>query len=157
KKIAQFKEAGKFAEAIAPAREARAIRIRAQGPEHWQTADAKRQLETLWLIAARSRDLQNEFSKLAKLEADADRLKEKGRYADAEPLVREALEIRRKALGEEHPETATSYNNLGFNLNAQSKYADAAPLVRKALEIHRRVLGEEHPDTATSYSNVANN
>src|SRR5262249_28254426 len=93
KKIAQFKEAGKFAEAIAPAREALAIRIRAQGPEHWQTADAKRQLETLWLIAARSRDLQNEFSKLAKLEADADRLKEKGRYADAEPLVREALEI----------------------------------------------------------------
>ncbi|MBI3466003.1 MAG: CHAT domain-containing protein, partial [Planctomycetes bacterium] len=58
---------------------------------------------------------------------------------------------------EEHPDTATSYNNVAANLNAQGKYAEAAPLVRKALEIWQRVLGEAHPDTARSYHNVAAN
>ena len=60
-------------------------------------------------------------------------------------------------LGEIHPDTATSYNNVGCNLNAQRKYAEAEPLLRKALEIWRRVLGENHPKTATSYNNVAAN
>ena len=42
---------------------------------------------------------------------------------------RKALAIRRKALGEDHPDTATSYNNLAVNLNAQGKYAEAEPLL----------------------------
>ena len=35
-----------------------------------------------------------------------------GDYAKAEPLFRQALEIRKKALGEEHPYYAFSLNNL---------------------------------------------
>ena len=35
-----------------------------------------------------------------------------GDYAKAEPLYRRALAIREKALGPEHPDTATSLNNL---------------------------------------------
>ena len=53
-----------------------------------------------------------------------------------------------KALGEDHPDTATSYNNLAVNLHAQGKYAEAEPLYRKALAIRLKVLGEDHPDTA---------
>jgi tetratricopeptide (TPR) repeat protein len=60
-------------------------------------------------------------------------------------------------LGEGHPETATSINNVAYNLNAQGKYAEAEPLYQKALDIHRKVLSEEHPTTATGYNNVANN
>ena len=60
-------------------------------------------------------------------------------------------------LGEGHPDTATSYNNLAANLQAQGKYADAEPLFRTALEIRRRVLGEGHPDTAPGYNNLAAN
>ena len=35
-----------------------------------------------------------------------------GEYAKAEPLYRQALEIEKKVLGEEHPDYATSLNNL---------------------------------------------
>ena len=80
-----------------------------------------------------------------------------GKYAEAEPLHRSALAIRRKALGEDHPDTATGYNNLAANLNAQGKYAEAEPLYRRALAIRLKALGEDHPDTATSYNNLAAN
>jgi tetratricopeptide (TPR) repeat protein len=60
-------------------------------------------------------------------------------------------------LGEDHPHTAQSYNNVAANLGAQGQHAQAEPLLQKALAICRRVLGEDHPDTALSYNNVAYN
>ena len=83
-----------------------------------------------------------------------------GRRADLqaqEHWNRKSLEIRQRVLGEEHPSTAASYNNVASNLNAQGRYEEAEPLFRKSLEIRQRVLGEEHPSTATSYNNVASN
>jgi tetratricopeptide (TPR) repeat protein len=60
-------------------------------------------------------------------------------------------------LGEEHPHTALSYNNLAANQYAQGKYKEAEEGLRKALAIKRKVLGEEHPHTALSYNNLAAN
>src|SRR5260370_25348266 len=37
-----------------------------------------------------------------------------GDYVKAEPLLKEALEIRQKVLGPEHRDTATSVNNLAL-------------------------------------------
>jgi CHAT domain-containing protein len=84
-------------------------------------------------------------------------LSARGKYAEAGPLFQKALDICRMPPGEEHPDTATNYNNVAFNLNAQGKYAEAGPLYQRALDIYRKVLGEEHPDTARSYNNVAAN
>ena len=64
--------------------------------------------------------------------------------------IEKALEIHRRLLSDDHPDTASSYNNLAVNLDAQGKYAQAQPLYEKALEIHRRVLTDDHPDTATA-------
>jgi hypothetical protein len=74
---------------------------------------------------------------------------------EAELLYRRALEIRRKKLGDKHPLTALSYNNLAVCLDDQGKPAEALPLYRRALDFRRAALGEEHPETAASYSNVA--
>ena len=65
------------------------------------------------------------------------------------------MDIRGRALGEDHPETAESYNNLATLLDIQGRYAEAEPLYRKALDIDRRVLGEDHPETARGYKNLA--
>ena len=73
----------------------------------------------------------------------------------AEPLYQQAVEIVRTTLGAEHPDYATSLNNLASVLQATGRYAEAEPLDRHALEIRRTTLGEEHPDYATSLNNLA--
>jgi len=82
-------------------------------------------------------------------------LRERARYAEAEPLYRRALEIVEKALGPEHPDVAASLNNLALLYHRQGRYAEAEPLYRRALEIREKVLGPEHPGVATSLNNLA--
>jgi CHAT domain-containing protein/Tfp pilus assembly protein PilF len=80
-----------------------------------------------------------------------------GKHAAAQPLFEKALAIRRRLLGDGHPNTVTSYNNLAANLNRQGKYAQAQPLFEKALEIRRRRLSNDHRDTAAGFNNLASN
>ena len=54
-----------------------------------------------------------------------------GDYARAEPLCRQALEIRRKALGEEHPDYAISLSNLANIYSSMGDYGSAEPLYRR--------------------------
>ena len=63
-----------------------------------------------------------------------------GDYPRAEPLYRQALEIRKKVLGENHPDYAISLNNLARLYRAQGDYPRAEPLCRQAVTIIRRHL-----------------
>jgi CHAT domain-containing protein len=71
-------------------------------------------------------------------------------------MHRKALAIKLKALGEDHPDTAASYNNLALVLLDQGGLPEAEAMHRKALAIQLKVLGEGHRDTAQSYNNLAN-
>ena len=70
-------------------------------------------------------------------------------------MLRHALAITLEALGEGHPDTATSYNNVAATLLAQGKPAEAEAMHRRALAIGLKALGEAHPDTAQGYCNLA--
>ena len=48
--------------------------------------------------------------------------RKQGRYSDAEPLYQRSLEIRKKSLGEDHPDVAGSLNNLAGLLEAQVSF-----------------------------------
>jgi tetratricopeptide (TPR) repeat protein len=72
-------------------------------------------------------------------------------------MYEKALEIRRRLLTDDHPETAFSYNGLAYILYAQGKYTQAQPMYEKALEIRRHLLSDDHPATDLSYVNVASN
>ena len=76
-------------------------------------------------------------------------------YPTAEPLYERALAIAEKALGPEHPNTATSLNNLAELYRSQGRYDKAEPLYERALAIAEKVQGPEHPATATSLNNLA--
>jgi tetratricopeptide (TPR) repeat protein len=79
-------------------------------------------------------------------------LNEQGKYIEAEKLNREALELNRRAHGNDHKDTLVSIGNIGTVLKAQGKYAEAEPFMREAVDGRRRVLGGEHPDTLVAIS-----
>jgi tetratricopeptide (TPR) repeat protein len=155
KQIDDLSAVGKFAEAVKPADELLTLRQNVQGSKHWETVNAHVQRDTMKYGAAQPAARQQDLVMAIKRTAEAERLDQQERYADAEPLYRQALAIRRKVLGEQHPDTAYSLDNLAINMDDQGKYPDAEPLFRQALAIARKVLGEQHPDTAISLGNLA--
>ncbi|NEQ84131.1 MAG: CHAT domain-containing protein, partial [Moorea sp. SIO2I5] len=78
-----------------------------------------------------------------------------GKYQQAEPLYSQALEMRRRLLGNQHPDVADSLNNLGLLYQFMGRYQQAEPLYTQSLEMRRRLLGNQHPDVAQSLNNLA--
>ncbi|MEM7530941.1 MAG: tetratricopeptide repeat protein [Chloroflexota bacterium] len=66
----------------------------------------------------------------------------------------QALAINEEVLGEKHPHTAASLNNLGFLYQAKGEYEEAKAYYEQALAVWREVVGEKHPDTALSLNNL---
>jgi tetratricopeptide (TPR) repeat protein len=53
-----------------------------------------------------------------------------------------------RAVGDEDPETAVMYENLGHAYYSMAKFDEAIDLWGKASVINERILGPEHPRTA---------
>lgn len=81
-------------------------------------------------------------------------LSSQGSYKQAETLYKEALATRRAVLGEQHPDTVRSLNNLAVLYQNLGRYKEVYPLFKEVLAIRQVVLGEQHPDTATSLYNL---
>ncbi len=77
-----------------------------------------------------------------------------GNFDEAEPLVREALILRREVLEPNHTLIAISNNNLAMILGRYGQQREAAQLYRNAVEIYSDRLEEGHPWTARSLSNL---
>ncbi len=73
----------------------------------------------------------------------------------AEPHLERALEIRRRHLGDNHPATLGSLDQLAWLYWCQGRSDKAQPILQKAFEGRRRVLGTEHPDTLESMTHLA--
>ncbi|XXY21910.1 CHAT domain-containing tetratricopeptide repeat protein [Sorangium sp. So ce216] len=89
------------------------------------------------------------------LNGRAVELEQAGRYDEAIPLARRALELRERALGLDHPDVAESLNTLATLLDAKGDHAAAEPLYRRALAIREKALEPEHSDVAQSLDNLA--
>jgi serine/threonine protein kinase/tetratricopeptide (TPR) repeat protein len=70
-----------------------------------------------------------------------------GDFRKARWHLEQALEVQRRELGEEDPQTLTTMHNLGRSLLWCNQYDEAAPILSRTLELRRRVLGEGHRDT----------
>ena len=80
---------------------------------------------------------------------------ELGLYARAESLFSQALDIRRRVLGENHPDTLLSMFGLGRTLSVEQRIPEAETLLREALAKQQNVLGTEHPDTLATAQQFA--
>ncbi|RDW58624.1 hypothetical protein BP6252_13100 [Coleophoma cylindrospora] len=80
---------------------------------------------------------------------------DEGRWAEAEELELQVMEIRKEKLGEDHLSTLTSMSDLAVTYRKQGRWHEAEELGSQVIEIRREKLGEDHPDTLTSIANLA--
>ncbi|WP_185958189.1 serine/threonine-protein kinase [Fodinibius sediminis] len=70
------------------------------------------------------------------------------RYAKAEPLLRNALEVYQQELGANHPQIADVSHSLGFLLMRRGHYSEAETLFERARDIYEDHYGDEDPHYA---------
>jgi len=78
-----------------------------------------------------------------------------GLYEAAETHLRTAYNLRRRLLGEEHPQTLDVMHGLANVYYRRGRYAEAESLHREVLEARRRVLDPGHVDIRWSLGNLA--
>ena len=83
--------------------------------------------------------------KVKQLDAEVERLYEAGKYLKATAIAERSLGWKEVKLGPEHPDTATSLNNLAKLYRAQGLYAKAEPLARRGLSVEFTLLQREAP------------
>jgi CHAT domain-containing protein len=109
-------------------------------------------------------DQQGLLAEARQLDAEGDRYYQRGDLREAMRLLREALEVRRKAYPRDkhprgHADVARSLSNLGFLHQAVGEYAQAEALFLEALAMDRGLFPKEryphgHAELALILSNL---
>jgi tetratricopeptide (TPR) repeat protein len=124
-----------FAAATAARREALDLLRKRLGASDWRVVDARLALADVERLAGMDRDQRARLAEADRLNRTVEDLYGAGRYAEAIPAAHQALAIRQAVLGERHPDTARSLNDLAGLLEAQGDYTAARPLYEQALTI----------------------
>ena len=104
--------------------------------------------------ASVTKEQQAELDDAKHLTSKVTALSDIGNFADAFPLAEKAVEIRKRILGGQHPDYATSINKLANLYAAKGDLAKAESLYLESFAIRKQVLGEKHPDYAMSLNNL---
>ena len=80
-----------------------------------------------------------------------------GLYSESEILLNKAMEIRKRILGPEHPDTLSTMRHLAATLGDNGKAAEAEKINRQVLEVQRRILGPRNLETIKTIHNLATN
>ena len=78
-----------------------------------------------------------------------------GNYTEAIRLGTEAMEIRKRLLGEMHPDYAMSLNNLAGYYSEIGNNSEAIRQGTEAMKIYKSIYGKEHPNYANTLYNLA--
>ncbi len=79
----------------------------------------------------------------------------KGAYTQALPWSQQGYVVAEARLGTDHPDVATTLNDLAHLYYVQGHYNEAEPLHRRALSIYEKQLGKEHSNVMISLNNLA--
>ena len=108
-------------------------------------------LEKLDLINQPAIEATNEPNLIASLGLVYTKI---AQYDKALELFKKCVAIRLKTFGAEHPNVASSYNNMGNVWLNKGEYDKALELYEKSLAIQLKTLGTEHPHIAASYNGM---
>ena len=116
--------------------------------------DAERLLKEQWSIDMRSGialELAYDKTDLGLLYCD------EGRFAEAEPLLKEALAKLRNAMGVDYLYGSLTRRGLASVYLEQKRYSEAGKLFEEALAIQEQLVGPDHPyvaDTLEAYAHL---
>jgi tetratricopeptide (TPR) repeat protein len=79
----------------------------------------------------------------------------RGRFVDAEPFIRDALEVRLRLFSPDHPDVLQSQMSLAVLLNELRRPVDAEPLFREVAERSARTLAPDHPNVLIAWQGLA--
>ena len=82
-------------------------------------------------------------------------LGENGWIRKALELTEQVVQLCKTTLGEEHPDTLTSMQNLAINYSEAGRRSEALQLTEQVVQFRKTKLGEEHPDTLKSMQSLA--
>ena len=102
-------KADRWDEAIARAEELLALRTKVQGPKHFGVVNAEWYLKRCAASGAMLKEDRVADQSTITLNEQVEALYAQGKYAQAQPLLEKALEIRRRLLTDDHPDTAQTY------------------------------------------------
>jgi tetratricopeptide (TPR) repeat protein/CHAT domain-containing protein len=116
------------------------------------------QLCLIWFVllvgcGAQSANCQSARN-LEELNRQIDQLIDKGKYREAIPLAKKALELTRQQKGGTHVDTAWRMSRLARSYEQQGHYTEAEPLYREALSINEMAYGRGHDQVARCLSDL---
>jgi tetratricopeptide (TPR) repeat protein len=82
-------------------------------------------------------------------------LQRQGKYAEAETMNRQTLELKEEVLGKAHPATLLSVYCLAHLLQSKKEYEEASILYERACTGFKSSLGSEHPRTVACTRNYS--
>jgi tetratricopeptide (TPR) repeat protein len=100
------------------------------------------------ITTARSDKNSGNVDPVATLYDFVERNVSKGKFEEAELLLRQAISIHKKNLGEEHPEIARDYIGLSQIAVVNRHYEEAIEHLESALALRIKAYGEEHTEVA---------
>ncbi len=94
-------------------------------------------------------------AKWEQLNQQAVQLYQQGKFSEAVILAEQALNLVLSLYAGDHPDVATSLNNLAGLYKSQGLYERAKPLYEQALQMFQRLSNGDNADVATSLNNLA--
>ena len=131
-----------------------AIRSKIYGKDNWHATDARLELEQTVRLSKMTPAERERVAKAAASNHQVLLLIDQKKFADARPVAEEALESRKKLLGDAHPDTAASLQNLAFVNWKMGNDIGAERLYQQAIESMTNVGARMHPTTATILENL---
>lgn len=70
-------------------------------------------------------------------------------------LCKQTFELQKRLSGDDHPDILWSMYSLALSYSLLGQHQEAMHLYKQMLELRKRILGEEHPKTLDSMHNLA--
>ncbi|MDQ3818809.1 MAG: tetratricopeptide repeat protein [Acidobacteriota bacterium] len=167
--VVKLYEAGKYDEALPPAKRALKLRENALGPNDQLVAAAEINLAGVYLGKKNTDEAEALYRKALSIyekepsDPHVGQLLErigrlrllKNDFEKAEEFYVRAVAAKERAFGAEHAETIGSLNSLADFYNARHEYGKAVPLLQRVVSIREKSYGPQSPALAHSLQRLA--